>query len=108
MPLPKDSLTKIFVTKYALSRGIYLSEAKIYSDRKGAYIGTLLYLNEKEYALTAEEAVKQAEERRIRELQALDRRAKRLAKLDFQVMAEKAQRCLLNSLSRHVIPSTKT
>ena len=75
---------KVFITKYALTKGIIELDGEI----KGDYFSTKqrgfheLFFN-KEFYLTREEAVNNSEERRIKKLQSLDNQIKKLSELNF-------------------------
>lgn len=79
----------VYVTKYALSRGIFPIEAEI-TER--GYARELAknrighFLGKRHYATTKDEAIAQAEEMRIKKLQSLEQQAKKISALDFEGM----------------------
>lgn len=76
---------KVFVTKYCLTDGITEAEGDINSS--GYFISksrlNYLFLNKKEYFLKKEDAIANAEERRIKKLQSLDKQTKKISALKF-------------------------
>lgn len=81
-------MTTVYVTKYALSQGIFPIEADIVDGYARELPRNTLghFLSKNEYALTRNEAIRQAEERRIKKLKALDRQAKKISALNFEGM----------------------
>jgi len=83
-------MTKIYVTKYALTSGIFSAEAKISDDRKmasykqpGAYFTETAHGND--FHLTKEDALSRAEEMRIKKLQSLDKKTKQISAMKFEI-----------------------
>lgn len=85
-----SELTKIYVTKYALSVGIFEVEATVYEDGSGmarfkrersAYTE---YAHGKDFYLTKAEALTRAEEMRIAKLKSLEKSAKKISALKFE------------------------
>lgn len=75
---------QVYITKYALSKGIFTGEAEIYKEYykvKGSYG---LY-NKKEAFENKSDAVNNAEERRINKLKSLDKQMKKLSALKFDL-----------------------
>jgi hypothetical protein len=74
---------KIFVVKYALTQGIEemrveVNEASGYA-RKG-----LLWLSQRDWRATREEAVKAAEELRLKKIKSLEKQLKKLREMRFE------------------------
>lgn len=85
-----SELTKIYVTKYALSGGIFEVDAKVYDDGSGmasfkrersTYTE---YVHGKDFYLTKAEAVARAEEMRMAKLKSLEKSAKKISALKFE------------------------
>jgi len=77
---------RIYVTKHALTKGIFEIDAKIH-DGYARQIPTNLdglFLNRSEYATTYAEAVQQAEEKRIAKLQSLEKQMKKIGAIRFE------------------------
>lgn len=78
---------KIYVSKYALSSGIFEAMAKVEDGmaslrRNGGFIECF---HGKSWHYTQEQAIAEAEEMRIRKLKSLDKQAKKIAALKFEV-----------------------
>lgn len=78
---------KIFVFKYALTKGIIEVDAEIKQGIYGEFAkvkdrGNLIYLD-KDYAHTKEEALKKAEDMRIRKIESLKKQIVKLEKMKF-------------------------
>lgn len=82
-------MTLIYVTKYALTRGVFTVEAEVKSDKTMAWYrpkgGFRDYLHGNDFQLSAEEAVARAEELRIKKLQSLDKQTKKISALKFEI-----------------------
>lgn len=83
-------MTKIYVTKYALTAGIFSVEAKISDGIKMAsYKQPGAYFTEtahgKDFHLTKEDALSRAEEMRIKKLQSLDKKTKKIYAMKFEI-----------------------
>lgn len=85
-------MTTIYMTKYALTLGIQRIEADPvdnwkYASQTNAPSSTMRhFLARHDFAFTAEEALKQAEEKRIKKLKSLDKQMKRLSALKFNIV----------------------
>jgi len=90
----KEKLTKIWVTKYALTTGIFEVEAEVEKREKrneGMAVvpndfksGTYpRYFHGKEWHLTKESAMKQAEEMRTKKIASLQKQIGKLENLKF-------------------------
>jgi hypothetical protein len=89
---------KVWITKYALTHGIYDIEAELckidptgsmISDIKNTEYGGNYYHNEgREWHRDKESAVKRAEEMRIKKIGSLMKRIAKLQKLNFEKMVE--------------------
>lgn len=79
-------MTKIYVTKYALTSGISEHDAEVSSDgnmasfRKNGYPHNY---HGNDFHLTFESALNRAEEMRIKKLQSLDKQIKKISSLKF-------------------------
>lgn len=84
---------KVFVTKYALTTGIFLVECEIVGKRAYQWeMNSLRNLySEPEYSLTKEEALSQAEELRIKKLKSLDKQINKISKIDFEEQLRKLE-----------------
>ncbi len=83
-------MTKIYVTKYALTTGIFSIDADVSEDGKMALYkqsGSRFteFAHGNEFHLTKEGALSRAEEMRIRKLQSLDKKVKQLSAMKFEV-----------------------
>ena len=82
-----SELTKIYVTKYALSAGIFEVDAKVADDMASFKRGDSYFMefaHRNEFYLTREAAVVRAEEMRIKKLQSLEKSAKKISALKFE------------------------
>lgn len=78
-------MQKIFVTKYALSSGIFECEAEI-EGGMATYRGEDTYkeyFHGKNWHSSLEAAVERAEEMRIKKLKSLDKQMKKISAIDF-------------------------
>lgn len=87
-PLPKKGMIRVWVTKHALSTGIFEEDVE---DRGGGLVrapmreATTYYYGEgKEWHRTWEEAVTRAEEMRLARIAKLERQLKQLNELRFE------------------------
>lgn len=81
-----SKLTKIFVTKYALSYGPFSAMAEIKDEGSMAFWiadGYRNYAHGKEFWLTEEEAISDCERRRKAKLASIDKQAKKLQAMAF-------------------------
>lgn len=82
-------MTLIYVTKYALTQGVFAVEAEVKSDKTMAWWrpegGFRVYVHGNEFQFTPEEALARAEEMRIKKLQSIDKQAKRISALKFEI-----------------------
>ncbi len=77
---------EVYVTKYALTDGIFRLRCEIYDEGYACQIlphGNGHFLTKKEYTLTLDAALKNAEERRIKKLKSLDKQFKKISALNF-------------------------
>lgn len=80
----EKQIVKAFITKYALTKGIYEAEGELKDGRltlSDRWQWTSFYKGE--FFFTREEAVANAEERRIKKLQSLDKQAKKISAIKF-------------------------
>jgi len=83
-----SKLTKIFVTKYALSSGPFSVMAEIKYEGKAAFWrgnGFKSSAHGKEFWLTEEEAIADCERRRNAKLSSIDKQAKKLQAMAFTI-----------------------
>lgn len=85
-------LTKIFVTKYALTAGVYSVMAEcncgsdmavVPGDTSKCFFDT--YLHKGDFYFDEKEALQKAEEIRIKKLQSLDKQMKKVSAIKFEV-----------------------
>lgn len=87
----KETVT-IYITKYALTAGIYKREGKLFSPSNGGYsykIDSGYYESTvygKDVHLTEEDAMSRAEEIRITKLKSLDKQMKKVSAMKFEVI----------------------
>ena len=81
---------KVYVTKYALTKGIFSVEAKFCSDADRTMVEVLTkaneytyYLHGNSFHLTLEDAVNRAEEMRLKKIASLKKQLARLEAMDF-------------------------
>lgn len=79
-------MTKVFITKYALTKGIYEVEVNTTRNKdrvlvSDSYYPQYFYGNE--FHLTMEEAKKDAEKRRLEKIQSLEKQIEKLKNLKF-------------------------
>ena len=86
METPKKKTKMVYVTKYALTKGIEYVEVKetIFPDLVQENIRFLRNFRIGDWFENKEDAIKNAEERRIKELQRLDNQMKKISKLKFE------------------------
>lgn len=81
-----DELTTIYATKYLFTDGIKEYQARIDGGmavvKQDVYYP--LYLHGKDWHLTKEEALRRAEEMRIKKLQSLDKQVKKISAMKFE------------------------
>ncbi|MDU4943872.1 MAG: hypothetical protein E6X23_20430 [Mixta calida] len=83
-------MTLIYVTKYALTSGIFAVEADVEESRKIASYKQpasyfVEYVHGNDFHLTQEAAVARAEEMRIKKLQSLDKKIKQISAMKFEI-----------------------
>lgn len=81
-------MTIVYITKYALTTGVYSAEADVKDDKavqraKGS--GYAQYFYGKDWHLTEDEAIHRAEEMRIAKLRSLDKQMKKISALNFTI-----------------------
>ncbi|WP_312836672.1 hypothetical protein [Pantoea sp.] len=83
-------MTRIYVTKYAFTSGVFSVEAKVDEERKmasykapGDYFTA--YVHGNEFHLTRDDALSRAEEMRIKKLQSLDKQIKKISAMKFEI-----------------------
>lgn len=82
-------MTTAYITKYALTTGIYKTEG---TAKDGMFVqpsqglGTFpCYFHGKEWHLTKEDAIAHAEEMRIKKLKSIDKQMKKISALKFTI-----------------------
>jgi len=79
---------RAFITKYALTEGIFEIEAEMYSENVIKQVGSVyanFFKNEgKDWHKTKESAIKRAEQMRIMKITSLQNQLQRLQKLNFK------------------------
>ena len=79
---------KVYITKYALTQGIYEMEVHRMSEDGSSVYGKAwneaYHGNGKEWCRTKEEAIKRAEEMRIKKIESLEKQIKKLKGLKFE------------------------
>lgn len=78
-------MTTVWITKYALSTGIFKVEANTHKDNMVTWKsgGFMQFAHGQDFHLTAAGALDRAEEMRIKKLQSLDKQAKKIAAMKF-------------------------
>ena len=86
METPKKKTKMVYVTKYALTKGIEYVEVKEtffpYLVKENTRFSRNFHIGD--WFENKEDAIKNAEERRIKELQSLDNQMKKISKLKFE------------------------
>ena len=79
---------KVWITKYALTKGIFIEDAEICHDISCDMIrtssGGIYHGNGREWHITKESAIKQAEEMRRKKIKNLRNQIEKLEKISFQ------------------------
>lgn len=81
-------MTKIYVTGYALSSGIFTADAEINAAGSMAtytHKGYKQYAHGKDFHLTEEEALKDCEERRLKKLKNIEKQRIKLENMKFEI-----------------------
>lgn len=76
-------MIKIWVTKYALTKGIIETEGTVNSDTVNYGLGGYRWACKSQWARTEEAAIVQAEEMRVKKISSLEKQIKKLEKLTF-------------------------
>lgn len=83
-------MVKVYITKYALSSGIFSVHGELFANdgavsyrREGGRF--IEHAHGKDFHLTAEEALARAEEMRISKLKSLEKKIKNLSEMKFQI-----------------------
>lgn len=83
-------MTKVYITKYALTYGVFTVEGELVADgtavsykRDAGYFQE--YAHGKDFQLTEEDALARAEEMRIAKLKSLDKQMKKVSAIKFQI-----------------------
>ena len=84
---------KVYITKYALSTGIYIDDVvgTSHRDMVGSTLQQGRYHHGNDYQTDAEFALCRAEEMRIRKIESLKKQISKLEKMDFRKQIEKAE-----------------
>ena len=83
-------MTKAYITKYALTEGVYEVCGDLSEFTGGLFVEKILgvypqYHGRGDWHLTPEAAIAKAEEMRIKKLQSLDKQMKKLSALKFEI-----------------------
>lgn len=83
-------MTKVYITKYALTYGVFAVEGSLFADdtavrykRAEGYF--VKHAHGKDFHLTEEGALARAEEMRIAKLKSLDKQMKKVSAIKFQI-----------------------
>lgn len=85
-------MTRVFVTKYALSEGPFAVEAKIMFNGTMASWEVNGYpqsAHGKEFWLSADEAIADCERRRLAKIKSIDKQRKKLEEMKFTIAEQK-------------------
>lgn len=77
---------KVFITKYALTKGIEEVEMEVRLDTRscyGRYNGYISLFYNNEFHLTKEDALRDAEKRRVKKIESLKKQIEKLECLSF-------------------------
>lgn len=84
-------MTIVYITKYAITTGVYSAEADVKGDmavqrvQRAKGSGYAQYFHGKDWHLTEDEALDRAEEMRIAKLKSLDKQMKKISALKFTI-----------------------
>jgi len=76
---------EVYVTKYALTQGILIEDAEYLDNGYWKVEGHYSLYNKNECFTDKESAIKNAEERRIKKLQSLDKQIKKYSAMSFDI-----------------------
>jgi hypothetical protein len=87
----REKLTRIWITKYALTSGIFEADAEVEKNSDGMAVvpknyetGTYAqYFHGKDWHLTREGALTRAEEMRVKKITSLKKQLKKLEEMNF-------------------------
>lgn len=83
-------MTKIYVTKYALTTGVFSTDAEIKPDGKSATFRDEMnhhwFVYGKDFWLTPEEAIADCERRRTVKLESLEKQKRKIEQLNFNLI----------------------
>lgn len=74
---------KVWITKYALTKGIYQEDAEI-CDEEMIRVKQVQYFHFGEWHMEKDKAIQKAEEMRIKKLQSLDKQIKKISAMKFE------------------------
>lgn len=86
-------MTKAYITKYALTRGIYIAEGELrnggecFVQHRDSEYNFEQFFKQKEFQLTEEEALARADKMRAAELKKLAKAYQKLSALTFSIKA---------------------
>lgn len=86
-------MTKVYVTKYALTEGPFTAEAEILFDGSMASWKVSGYgqtAHGKDFWLTEQEAIADCERRRLAKIKSIDKQRKKLEEMKFTIAEQKA------------------
>ncbi|MFU9138489.1 hypothetical protein [Erwinia tasmaniensis] len=80
-------MTKAYITKYALTKGIYEAQGRLSEYFPDMFIEEHYrqHHHGNDWHITLEDAISRAEEMRIKKLQSLDKQMKKLSALKFEI-----------------------
>lgn len=85
-------MTRIYVTKYALTTGVFSVDAELKPDGKSATFRDEMnhkwFVYGKDFWLTSEEAIIDCERRRTAKLKSLEKQKQKIESLNFQLIKD--------------------
>ncbi|EOG6122134.1 hypothetical protein ACLF4E_004345 [Cronobacter malonaticus] len=83
-------MTKIYITKYALTSGIFTAEADVDTEKRMASFrasesGFLQFYHGDDFHFNEEASLARAEEMRIKKLKSLDKQIKKISAIKFEI-----------------------
>lgn len=83
-----SELKTVWISKYALTKGVYSAEVEIkdsIEDRTGVIVGFNFYAIGRDCHFNKADAVKAANEMKIKKLKSLDKQMKKISALEFDL-----------------------
>ncbi|ELY2536611.1 hypothetical protein [Cronobacter sakazakii] len=83
-------MTKIYITKYALTSGVFTAEADVDTEKRvasfrGSESGFWQFYHGDDFHFNEEAALARAEEMRIKKLKSLDKQMKKISAIKFEI-----------------------